>query len=422
MTVRMPILRSSSKRSRMPPLTTSFRWMTPSTKLSCATTSGVPPARRDLVDLLVEPRRHLAALLLDEALDRVGRALPELPAVHVDAAHPRRRGEGDEGRLVLAELAAAQAVALLREHDDRAPLGRLVRERGELRRPRRARARSTPSTGTNSAAWRLPSVIVPVLSSSSTSTSPDASTARPDIASTLRWTRRSIPAMPIADRSAPIVVGISATSSAISTVCEMRRAGVDRERPQRHDRGQERDRQAREQDVERDLVRRLAPLGALDERDHPVEERLARLLRDLDDELVREQLRAAGDGRAVAAGLADHRRGLAGDRRLVDRADALDDLAVGRDDLAGGDDDDVAALQLGRRRRPRARRRPGAGERWSSCASRGARSPAPCRGPRRSPRRSSRTGRSARARPRSRRRTRAGRCRRGRGRARRSPS
>ena len=54
-----------------------------------------------------------------------------------------------------------------------------------------------------------------------------------------------------------------------------------------------------------------------------------------DHEPVGEQPRAAGDGRAVAAGLADHRRRLAGDRRLVDRADALDDLAVGGDDLAG---------------------------------------------------------------------------------------
>ena len=158
-----------------------------------------------------------------------------------------------------------------------------------------------------------------------------------------------MPAIPIAESSAPIVVGISATSSAISTVCGRGRARVDRERPQRHDGGEEGDRQPGEQDVERDLVRGLAPLGALDERDHAVEERLARLLRDLDHEPVGEQLRAAGDGRAVAAGLADHRRRLAGDRRLVDRADALDDLAVGRDDLAGLDDDDVAALQLRRR-------------------------------------------------------------------------
>ena len=57
-------------------------------------------------------------------------------------------------------------------------------------------------------------VIVPVLSSSSVFTSPAASTARPDMASTLRCTSRSMPAMPMADSSAPIVVGISATSSA----------------------------------------------------------------------------------------------------------------------------------------------------------------------------------------------------------------
>ncbi len=43
----------------------------------------------------------------------------------------------------------------------------------------------TPGIGMNSDAWRLPSVIVPVLSSSSVFTSPAASTARPDIASTL---------------------------------------------------------------------------------------------------------------------------------------------------------------------------------------------------------------------------------------------
>ena len=72
----------------------------------------------------------------------------------------------------------------------------------------------------NSVACRLPSVIVPVLSSSSVSTSPAASTARPDMASTLKRTRRFMPAMPIADSSAPIVVGIRVTNSAISTTTE----------------------------------------------------------------------------------------------------------------------------------------------------------------------------------------------------------
>ena len=72
----------------------------------------------------------------------------------------------------------------------------------------------TPGAGRKSLACRLPSVMVPVLSSKSVSTSPAASTARPDIASTLKRIRRSMPAMPIADRSAPMVVGISVTNSA----------------------------------------------------------------------------------------------------------------------------------------------------------------------------------------------------------------
>ena len=147
---------------------------------------------------------------------------------------------------------------------------------------------STPGIGTNSAAWRLPSVIVPVLSSSSTSTSPDASTARPDSASTLRRTSRSMPAMPIADSSAPIVVGISATSSATSVVIEIVGVRELGERLQRDDHEQEDEREPGEQDVERDLVRRLAPLGALDERDHAVQERLAGLLGDLDHDPVAE--------------------------------------------------------------------------------------------------------------------------------------
>src|SRR5476649_2706605 len=63
-----------------------------------------------------------------------------------------------------------------------------------------ARVRSVmPVTGMNSAAMRLPKVMVPVLSSSSVSTSPAASTARPEVATTLKRISRSMPAMPIAD-------------------------------------------------------------------------------------------------------------------------------------------------------------------------------------------------------------------------------
>ena len=82
---------------------------------------------------------------------------------------------------------------------------------------------STPGAGMNSVAWRLPMVIVPVLSSSSTSTSPAASTARPLMASTFFCTMRSMPAMPMAESNPPIVVGIRQTSSETSTVTEKAR-------------------------------------------------------------------------------------------------------------------------------------------------------------------------------------------------------
>ncbi|MNP52910.1 hypothetical protein D3C76_1473340 [compost metagenome] len=76
---------------------------------------------------------------------------------------------------------------------------------------------SMPPTGTISLAIRFPKVIVPVLSRIIVLISPAASTALPDIASTLNCVTRSMPAMPIADSKPPIVVGIKHTSSAIST-------------------------------------------------------------------------------------------------------------------------------------------------------------------------------------------------------------
>ena len=79
-----------------------------------------------------------------------------------------------------------------------------------------------------------------------------------------------------AESSAPMVVGISATSSAIRVVIEIVVSGELGERLQRDDHEQEDQRQPGEQDVQRDLVRRLAPLGALDQRDHPVQEATCR--------------------------------------------------------------------------------------------------------------------------------------------------
>jgi hypothetical protein len=76
-------------------------------------------------------------------------------------------------------------------------------------------------------------------------------------------------------------------------------------------------------------------VGALDQADHVVEEALAGVGGDAMTRLVGEDARAAGDGAAVAAGLADDGRGLAGDGGLVHRGGALDDLAVAGDQLAG---------------------------------------------------------------------------------------
>ena len=109
---------------------------------------------------------------------------------------------------------------LLGERLDAAAFGRVVAEARLARADDARPAGSAPPTGRISAARRLPKVIVPVLSSSSTSTSPAASTARPDMASTLKRVTRSMPAMPIADSSPPMVVGIRHTSSAIRMTVE----------------------------------------------------------------------------------------------------------------------------------------------------------------------------------------------------------
>src|SRR6202012_3264960 len=74
----------------------------------------------------------------------------------------------------------------------------------------------TPGAGQNWVALRLPIVIVPVLSNNRVSRSPAVSTALPDLVITLARNALSIPAMPIADKRLPIVVGIKQTNSDIN--------------------------------------------------------------------------------------------------------------------------------------------------------------------------------------------------------------
>ena len=96
-----------------------------------------------------------------------------------------------------------------------------------------------------------------------------------------------MPAIPIADSSAPIVVGISATSSAISVVSEI-------EVPANSPNGRSVATTIMKISVSAasrmfsaisfGVLRRSAPSTR---RDHAIEERLAGLLRDFDDDLGR---------------------------------------------------------------------------------------------------------------------------------------
>ena len=250
--------------------------------------------------------------------------------VQVDAGHPRLRRERDERRVLRRQLAPAQAVLLLRQHDDRAALRRLVRQRRQLRRVgqrRLADARQRNELGRLAVAERDRAGLV--------------EQQRVDVAGGFDrpagHRQHVVLHQPVhagdADRrqQAADRRRDQADEQRDQHEQRLRRARVDRERLQRDDGDQEDDRQPGQQDVERDLVRRLLPLGPFDERDHPVEERLARIGRDLHPDPVGQHLRAAGHRGAVAARLADDRRRLAGDGALVDRRDAFDDLAVGRE-------------------------------------------------------------------------------------------
>ena len=129
-TVRMPIWRSSSKRSLMPPLTMSFRWTTPSTQLSWATTSGVPPDCGDALHELVELGGRAPPF---SATNRLTASAAPLRRLRPSRSTPLMRVEAENGmNCVLAELLLAEPEPLLGEDDDRASLGRLVGERGEL--------------------------------------------------------------------------------------------------------------------------------------------------------------------------------------------------------------------------------------------------------------------------------------------------
>ena len=119
-------------------------------------------------------------------------------------------------------------------------------------------------------------------------------------------------------------------------------------RLQRDHRQQEDQRQAGDQNIQRDFIRRLLPLRAFHQRDHAVEKRFAGIGSDLDLDLIRQHSRAAGDRAAVAAGFANDRRAFARDDGFIDGRDAFDHVAIAGDQVARVADDDIAGAQHGR--------------------------------------------------------------------------
>ena len=93
--------------------------------------------------------------------------------------------ENGTNRVVGDYVGLRKSVVALGQRDDRAAFRRLVGERRQQRRFREVALRHAGDRD-EFGRQRLPKVIVPVLSSSSVSTSPAASTARPEVATTLK--------------------------------------------------------------------------------------------------------------------------------------------------------------------------------------------------------------------------------------------
>ena len=264
----------------------------------------------------------------------------------VDPRHPRLSGEPDEPRLgKLTGVALPQAIGSLGEYDDRAALRRLVREAGELR--------CVGELGLGDAVDGQELAGLPVAQGDGAGL---VEQQRVHVSGSLdrapRHGQHVVLHQPVHSRDADGREqradrgGDQADQQRHQDDHVLARAAVDGERLQRDRGAEEDDREAGQQDVQGDLVRRLLAVRALDERDHPVDEALARPGRDLHDDAVAEHPGPTGHRGAVASGLADHRGGLARDRGLVHAGDALDDVAVSGDGLTGHHDDDVAQPEL----------------------------------------------------------------------------
>ena len=295
----------------------------------------------DAVDLLHRRRSAHGARMGHHGIHR---ALADDRAFMVDAAHAGLRRESHELPLEVGDVDAAQAILLLRQHDDRAALGRLVRQAGELGHAGHLilvdAAHGEELRGV-AVAERDGAGLV--------------EQQRIDIARRLDGAagrgqhveaHQAVHAGDADGREQrPDGGGDQRHEQGDEHDHRDRAAGIGGEARDGHHRQHEDDGEAGQQDVQRQLVGRLLARSTLDQGDHAIEEARTLFGRDAHLDAVRQDLGAAGDGRAVAARLADDGRRFAGDGRFVDGGHTLDDLAVTRDDVAGLDQDDLADLQ-----------------------------------------------------------------------------
>ena len=280
-------------------------------------------------------------------------------AVDIHAAHPRLRGEGHEdGVRHLVDFPAADAVPLLGQDHDAAPFRRFVRQAGKLRGlgqflgidaggrdefrrlavAHRDRAGLVQQQhvdvagGLHRAAAHGQHVLLHHAVDAGDADGREQSADRG---------RNQADQQRNQDRDREGQADLLDSAGTVGEIGVREKS----ERQHRDDDRQEDDRQRREQDRERDFVGRPLAFGPFDQFDHAVHERLAGVGGHADRDLVGEHLGAAGDGRAVAAGLADHGGRFAGDGRFVDRGGAFDDLAVGGNHLADRHDEHVAFPQ-----------------------------------------------------------------------------
>ena len=110
-----------------------------------ATTSGVPPLRRDAVDDRLELVGDGAALLLDPPPHRVGRALADRAPLEVDAAHAGLRGERRRAPRPGCRAARGRSAPRRTSRSSGLRASRRPGSRAARRRP--ASRSSTPGTG-----------------------------------------------------------------------------------------------------------------------------------------------------------------------------------------------------------------------------------------------------------------------------------